>query len=72
VQAQQAQHAGGCVYTYQKVSRGWHGDVTITWNVTWGSNQATAPGGALAAVPNATPFVHIVDAVPSVVTKAGS
>lgn len=56
----QADAADGCVYTYERKSAGWPGNVTITWQVPWGSNQA-GENGTLDAAPNVGGFVRIVD-----------
>lgn len=66
----EAQAAGGCAHTYVHVSRPtWGGNVTITWNVTWGSNQAGQNGDFNDdVVPSVTPFDRIVDEVHGMVT----
>lgn len=57
---QQAEAANGCVYTYERHGAGWGGDVTISWYVPWGSNQA-GENGTLDAADNVGAFVRIVD-----------
>lgn len=64
---EQAEAANGCVYTYSQPSAGWNGDVTITWDVTWGSNQAGG-GGTIAAAPSVGGFTRIVDEMETMVT----
>jgi hypothetical protein len=67
---EQAGAAGACVWTYQHRSAPgdpWDGNVTITWNVTWGSNQA-GQNGAFDAAPNATSFARIVGELQGVIT----
>jgi hypothetical protein len=66
----EAQAQGGCTHTYVHPSQPtWGGDVTITWNVTWGSNQAGQSGDFNDdVVPSVTPFDRIVDEVHGVVT----
>jgi hypothetical protein len=62
----QAADANGCVYTYTQRSAGWPGNVTITWAVSWGSNQQ-GQFGTLGAAPNVGGFNRIVDEVQTVV-----
>lgn len=67
----QADAADGCVYTYTKRSAdGWPGDVTITWQVTWGSSEA-GQNGNLDAAPNVGGFDRVVEEVQDVMTRAG-
>ncbi|HEY8543823.1 MAG TPA: hypothetical protein VIL36_02205 [Acidimicrobiales bacterium] len=62
----QAAADGACAHTYERRTgvRGrpaaWTGDVTITWDVAWGSSE---PGqsGTLTADPSVTTFQRIVD-----------
>lgn len=67
----EAQAEGGCAHTYVHQSQpAWGGNVTITWNVTWGSNQAGQNGDFSDDVaPGVTPFDRIVDEVHGFVTN---
>jgi hypothetical protein len=66
---QQVAAANGCVYAYQNKGT-WGGNVTISWAVTWGSNQV-GQNGVLAAAPNVGGFNRIVGESQAVVVKAG-
>jgi hypothetical protein len=72
----QAEAPGACAHIYEhRTGTGgrpaaWGGNVTITWTVTWDSNQA-GQNGALAAAPSVTPFQRFVDESQGIVTKAG-
>lgn len=64
----QAAAANGCVYTYTQRSAGWNGNVTIAWDIQWGSNQAAYNGQPpLVAAPSVGGFNRIVDEVQTVV-----
>lgn len=67
----QAEAANGCVYTYTQHNPGWNGNVTISWNVRWGSNQAGSGPGTLDAADNVGGFVRIVDEVQTAVNEPG-
>ena len=72
----QAEAEGACAHIYQHRTGfdgrpdAWAGDVTITWEVHWGSSEDPAIGD-LAAVPSVTSFDRIVDEVQNVLTQAG-
>lgn len=67
---EQADAANGCVYTYTRRSAGWAGNVTITWNVRWGSSQAGG-FGPIDSVPNVGGFNRIVDEMQTAANPPG-
>jgi hypothetical protein len=67
--APKQQADGACAHIYEHRSSAddpWDGEVAITWNVTWGSNQA-GQNGDFDVAPSETGFQRIVEEVQTVV-----